>query len=155
MAVHEHTARSLWHFWLVWQCLRKKEAAASNVWNFSEEYRPRVLECSRIIQVEEVFVSARWLCVWFGWALSWTRATTCHWGHFLLHQGSCSFKVLPAQVVIQLDLLSSWRGPSWGCASNCSGVTQSPSSNSSWFSFSKKEILRDQPVNTLWKKQVS
>lgn len=75
-------------------------------------------------------------CVWFGWASTWTTATICHQGHFLVHQGDCSFKVSPTQAVTQHDLLSSWHGPYRdGCASNCSDVTWSQSSNSSWFSF--------------------
>lgn len=102
------------------------------------------------------FCKCKWVgCVWFGWASSWTRATTCHRAHFRRHQGGCSFRVSPAQAVNQLDIFCSWHGPSWRRVSNCSDVTQSQSSDSSWFPFSKKKILRDQSVNTLWGKQTS
>ena len=94
-------------------------------------------------------------CVCFGWASSWTRASTCHQGDFLLHQGHCSFKVSPAQVVNQLDLLSSWHGPSGRCPSNCSDMTQLQSPNGSQVSFPKKKVLRGQPVKTFWRKQAS
>lgn len=62
MAVHEHTARSL-AFLTCLPGFEKKGAAASNVWNSSEEHRLRLFESSPSIQIEEVFVNASGLGV--------------------------------------------------------------------------------------------
>ena len=119
-----------------------------------QENTEPVFKFSPLIQTEEVFVNAMVVgCVWFGWASSWTRATRA--------TSCCTRDIVPSRSHPPGEWTNITSPPhhlgphGHDCASSCSDVTQLQSSNSSWCSRSKKEILREWPVNILWRKQGS